>query len=272
MILDKILVERLPMYRTCGYRLGSHLKAVATAMTVIYLGKWSEESRKYNRYVWQLPLVGLVHDIGLAAPSYQDSLYEKCLNGEEPDSREYWKITVAVLSYASCNISSMPLRRALGDSVRAIFNAVTIRTNYTIRDLIDSITQFRKDDMFLPARYAAFILKSSHKHYGIPLEIAEAFNVSRIPSSKVARCVNRTLLLDPKNPVPSDLARVLFVADQMITSMENHGFSGKGFHSGIIYKKLIGLGVKDPVSLVNYVSRRVTRFYKTLKVKGGAAC
>ncbi|MEB3772669.1 MAG: hypothetical protein GSR82_03190 [Desulfurococcales archaeon] len=272
MMADKTLVERLPMYRTCGYRLGSHLKAVATAMTVIYLGKWSEESRKYNRHIWQLPLVGLLHDIGLAAPSYQDLLYEKCLNGEEPYSHDYWKITVAVLSYASCNISSMPLRRALGDSVRAVFNASTAKTNYTLRDLIDSIARFKKDDLLIPARYTAFVLKSSHRLYGIPREIAEAFNVNSIPIGKVVKCVNRTLSLEHKSPVQSELARVLLVADQMITSMENHGFSGKGGQYGIIYKKLVGLGVKDPVSLVNYVSRRVTRFYKTLKIKGGAAC
>ncbi len=269
---DKALVERLPMYRTCGYRLGSHLKAVATAMTVIYLGKWSELSRKYNRHIWQLPLVGLLHDIGLAAPSYQDSLNEKCLNGEEPNSRDYWKITVAVLSYASCNISSMPLRRALGDSVRAVFNASTAKTSYTLRDLIDSIGQLKKDDLFIPARYTAFILKSSHRLYSIPREIAEAFNVNSIPAGKVAKCVNRTLLLEYKNPVQSELARVLLAADQMITSMENHGFSSKSGQYGIVYKKLVGLGVKDPVSLVNYVSGRVARFYRTLKIKGGAAC
>jgi hypothetical protein len=271
-MLDKALAERLPMYRTCGYRLGSHLKAVATAMTVIYLGKWSEMSRAYNRRVWQLPLVGLVHDIGLATPSYQDSLNEKCLNGEEPDSREYWKITVAILSYASCNISSMYIRRALGDSVRAIFTANANKGISTPGDLANYILQFKGIDMVLPARYASFILKSFHKLYGIPGEIAEAFRVNRIPSSKVVKCIDRTLRLEPKNPVINDLARVLTIADQMVTSMENHGFSGKGINYGLIYKKLLGLGIKDPASLVDYVSKRISKFYKTLKVKGGAAC
>ena len=272
MIQDKALVERLPMYRTCGYRLGSHLKAVATAMTVIYLARWSEISRKYKRYVWQLPLTGLVHDIGLAAPSYQDSLYEKCLNGEEPDPSGYWKITVAVLSYASCNISSTPLRRALGDSVRAIFAANAIRSNLTVRGLRDSVSRFRGNDLVFPARYAGFILRSSHEIYGIPREIGEAFNVNNIPVGKVARCIDRTLGLEPNSPIPGHLARVLTIADQMVTSMENHGFSGKGPYYGMIYKSLLSLGVKDPVSLVNYVSRRISRFYRALKIKGGAAC
>jgi hypothetical protein len=271
LVKEDNIFEKLPMYRTCGIRLGSHLKSVATAMTILFLTEWNIISRRHNRRTWQLPLTGLIHHIGLASPSYQQSLMDKCLSGEEIHADKTWITTVSIISYASCSISSTVMRRALGDAARAIATAFANPANrFYIEEIKHIASKSKKSDLQDIASYAYFILYRNSKSFGIPQEISEAFKIKNFSPLKVSRCIERTL--NVKNDVSNKLSNMLKIADELVTSIENSGLTTKKFGETHLYRELAGKGTTDPWSLIRYIDSRIQRFYKTFSSKSGAAC
>jgi len=272
MLISEVnIIEKLPMYRTCGIRLGSHLRAVATAMTLLFLSEWSKLSKNTNRRIWQLPLTGLLHDIGLASPRYQESLMHKCLKGEEPHSHRMWIHTVSILSYASCSIGPTSLRRALGDSARAIAKSFTKRKHLSLSDLNMYVSNIdKKDELQDPASYTYLILSRHSSYYGIPPELAEAFRIKSFSASKISRCISRTLAL--KSTASNRLGEMLNIADELVMTIENAGLNISKADRGQLYRRLLELGINNPWSMVKYVQSRIQKFYTAFSAKGGAAC
>ncbi len=271
--LEARIREMLPFYRTCGYRLGSHAKAVAYTATLLSLKEWSKSARRHNRRIWQLPLTGLLHDAGYASPEYQSLLSESCIEGLEPSYEKAWLLGSLVLSIASCKIGVLPLRRALGDAARVLaligVREPWIVDRYLSRINIDKIVY----QVEVIAGYASFLIKHSPRELGIPLQLAEAFMYNVRSSRKLSRCAERTLGSRGYYDEPVYLLfKATRLADLIVSDLENKGFNPDKIDKRVIRELSTHLPMNEPDSLIRYISMNIRRYYKALSHRSGAAC
>ncbi len=272
MTLETRIKEMLPFYRTCGYRLGSHAKAVAYTATLLFLKEWSKKAKRHNRRVWQLPFTGLLHDVGYASPDYQSLLSEYCIEGLEPSYQDAWLLGSLVLSMASCKIGILPLRRALGDAARVVA-LMGAEEPWGIDKYLSGINM---DNITYQAEvitgYSSFLIRHAPSELGIPIQLAEAFIYNVKSSRKLVRCAERTL---GSRNYYDEAVYLLFkatrLADLVVSDLENKGFNPDKADRRILGH--IGEYVPDePDGIVRYIARSIRKYYRALSHRSGAAC